>query len=394
MQRRKFMQYSALGSASFFASLNFSPDSQTNLPALASDRPIYDWMFLYWMPYDNNLWEFGKPILKMLQNGVQSDNIAVAVQGKLSGELQLSRHLIFKNRLDTQKLAATDSASETVFAEYLQWAKSQFNVKKWAIVILGHGGKLDQISPDEHPVPGTSSDTKWMNIYQLSQVTEKFNRAVGGKVELFFFQNCNKGTLEAYYTLRHAAKYTLASQLLLGAPNYYYEPLLQFLGNNPEIDGGELAEKIIQFERQNMYHSYTVVNNSALQKLPKKIQPLVDSVLSANLKGIKFKDISSYLYQGDRYADAINFWQVVVKSSGADAAKYDRFVDFLKNDTIRAFNREGTLLGWRRKQYYDLSGLGIFFAANQPEFDRYRYLPFFADLKLINFFDAFYRQKE
>jgi hypothetical protein len=388
MQRRKFMQYSALGSASFFASLNFSPDSQSNLPALASDRPIYDWMFLYWMPYDNNLWIFGEPILKMLQNGVQSDNIAVAVQGKLSGESQLSRHLIFKNRLDTQKLAATDSASETVFAEYLQWAKSQFNVKKWAIVILGHGGKLDQISPDEHPVPGTPSDTKWMNIHQLSQVTEKFNRAVGGKVELFFFQNCNKGTLEAYYTLRHAAKYTLASQMLLGAPNYYYEPLLQFLGNNPEIDGGELAEKIMQFEQQNMYHSYTAVNNSALQKLPEKIQPLVDSVLSANLKGIKFKDISSYLYQGDRYADAVNFWQVVVKNSGADAAKYHQFVDFLKNDTIRAFNREGTLLGWRRKQYYDLSGLGLFFAANQAEFDRYRYLPFFSDLKLINFFDA------
>ncbi len=48
------------------------------LPIDVKKNKVYDWIFLYWMPYDNNLSEFSTPVLGMLAKGVQSDNILVS----------------------------------------------------------------------------------------------------------------------------------------------------------------------------------------------------------------------------------------------------------------------------------------------------------------------------
>ena len=80
---------------------------------------MYDWIFLYWMPYDNSLSKFGTPILEMLTKGVESDKILVVLQSKFSGEKQIFRNLITPGNIDTQKLKDTNSGSEEVLAEYL-----------------------------------------------------------------------------------------------------------------------------------------------------------------------------------------------------------------------------------------------------------------------------------
>lgn len=276
MKRRSFIHYGAIGSSLFLVStVLFNKNTNIVLPATMTNRPLYDWIILYWMPYDNDLSIFGIPIMQRISKGIPRSNILVVVESDFSGAKQLSRNVITKEKITTQQLDTANSGDENVFAEYLKWTKSNFQAKKWAIAFLGHGGLLDEISPDDNPVPGSNLPTQWMNIQKLSDIIAKFNREVGDRVELLFFQNCNKGTLEAHYTVRDTAKYTLSSQLLLGAPNSYYEPLLQFLGHNPDINGGELAAKIMEFESPNMYHSYTVTNNRAVQNLPAKLNPQI-----------------------------------------------------------------------------------------------------------------------
>lgn len=291
MKRRKFLNYGALGSASFLFEMSMLNHKHTDafLSANMSNKKRYDWIILYWMPYDNNLSRFGYPILEMLTKGVQTENLLVAVESDFSGAQQLSRHLITKGKINREKLDTANSADEKVFAKYLSWAKSQFQAEKWAIVFLGHGGCLDEISPDENPELGAIPVTKWMNIKKLSDIVSSFNREVENRVELVFLQNCNKGTIEVLYTFRDTAKYTLSSQRLLGAPNYYYEQLFQFLGNHPEINGGQLAQKIMQFETTNMSHSYTATNNEAVRNLPAKINPLIDSIMSSGKKNTEKK---------------------------------------------------------------------------------------------------------
>ncbi|HBB35826.1 MAG TPA: hypothetical protein DDZ80_11170 [Cyanobacteria bacterium UBA8803] len=389
MHRRNFIQYSAIGTAAFLLSLTKlnSHPAEAFVSTTVSQQPLYDWIFLYWMPYDNDLTQWGEPILDMLAKGVQSNNILVIVQSKLWGDKQLSRHIITSQKRDSQKLTITNSASEPAFAEYLNWAQSQFQAKKWAIAILGHGGNLDQISPDDHPLPDNSSGTQWMNIQKLSEAIANFNRQVDRRVELFFFQNCNKGTIEANYTLREAAKYTLSSQFLLGAPNYYYEPLLHFLGHNPEIHGGQLAEKIMEFEPLTMYQSYTAIDNQAMASLPSKINPVINSILAANVDSIQTNTLATYDYIGDRFVDAVTFFDTITTQSKADREPYNEFIKFLNDSLIYKVQKQGILMG-SRKRHQNYSGLGIFYPQSKAELEKYQYLPVFSELKLAELFDA------
>jgi hypothetical protein len=389
MQRRKFCQYSALASASFLVNFGLLNHKRTEalLSKSMNKKPIYDWIILYWMPYDNNLSRFGSPILEMLTKGVNSDNIIVGLQGKFSGSKNISRNLITSGTVETQTLEATNSSSEEVFAEYLNWAKSEFDAKKWAIVCLGHGGRLDEISPDEHPISGVSSATKWMNIQKLSNIIASFNKEVDNRIELFFFQNCNKGTIEANYTFRNTAKYTLSSQLELGAPNYYYEPLLKFLGSNPDINGGQLASKIMEYEAKDMYQSYTAVNNRAVAQLPAQLNPLIELIVSSNLKDINFSGLKTYNYMGDRFVDLVDFFQTITKQLSLEQQKYLGFLEFLNNSLIYKVQKNGTRLGSNTK-YQNLSGLGMLFPRSRAELEKYRYLQVFSDLKLVKLFDA------
>jgi hypothetical protein len=226
-----------------------------------------------------------------------------------------------------------------------------------------------------------------MNIQKMSNIIAKFNSELDNRVELFFFQNCNKGTIEANYTFRATAKYTLSSQLTLGAPNYYYEPLLKFIGRNPEITGGQLASKIMEFEPRDMYQSYTAVNNRAVYNLPAKINLLIESVISSKINAIKTSELTIYNYMGDRFVDFVSFFQTIIKPLGAEQQKYKEFEDFLKNSMIYRVQKSGTMLG-SSTEYQNLSGLGMFFPRSRQELKKYCYLQVFSDLKLVELFDA------
>jgi hypothetical protein len=406
MRRRKFLQYGALGSASFFINLALLTHQQTNaaLSTNMSNTQNYDWVFLYWMPYDNNLSRFGQPIIQMLSTGVQNGNLLVIVQSDFSEDPQLSRRIITKGKIGLKYLETANSSSEEVFAEYLNWAKSQFQAKRWAIVFLGHGGRLFEISPDAHPDSGSFSEVKWMNLQKLSNILVKFNNAVDNRVELVFFQNCNKGTLEAHYTFRDTAKYTLSSQLTLGAPNYYYESLLQYLGNSPDIGGSQLAEKIMQFERKDMYHSLTLINNGYFQELCKRLKALIESIVSSDIQSAQAfvysnlvatkennpeRKLEIYSYYGEKFVDLVEFLQKLTKESGASQENYNDFANFLENSIIHKLQQNGELFSLRvRPRYQNYSGLGLFLPTSRQQLEEYRYLQVYSDLKLANLFDA------
>jgi hypothetical protein len=382
MKRRKLLLYGALGSASFLI------NNHSLLSANMTSKKNYEWIILYWMPYDNDLSRFGKPIMEMLAKGVQTDNILVVVQSDFRAAKQLTRNMITPGTITSENLDNSNSASEEVFAEYLNWAKSQFQAKKWAIIFLGHGGVVDEISPDNHPELSVF-ETRWMNIKKLCEIIVEFNKAVDRRVELIFFQNCNKGTIETHYTFRDPAKYTLSSQLLLGAPNYYYESLFNYLGRHPDIGGAQMAEKIMEFEREDMFHSYTVTSNQAIHNLPAKLNPLIDSIISSDWQDIKMNKIKTYSYFGNSYADIIQFFDKVSQASGADRQKYQIFSDYLKNSIIHRVRQKGTLLGRDIKPDDNFCGLGIFLPKNRQEFKKYRDLPIYSEVKLLELFESF-----
>ncbi|HEY9295024.1 MAG TPA: clostripain-related cysteine peptidase, partial [Phormidium sp.] len=377
MKRRETIQYLALSSASFFTSIDVDK-KLVNGNWLAGNKPRknYDYILLYWMPYDNNLSRFGQPIIEMLSKGVQSDKVLVIVQSDLSNAKQLSRNIITKGNINVQYLETADSSSENVLNDYLSWALSQFQAKHWVIVFLGHGGSLMEISPDNNPNSSSisSSEPKWMNLQRISEVLSKFNRAVNGRLELLFFQNCNRGNIEVHYTFQNLAKYTLSSQIILAAPNYYYESLLNHLSYYPNLDGGQIAKKIMDFEPSGMYHSLTLTKNHYFHQLSEKLNPVIDSILRANTAAVKIQ-INSALFPkksnseksvieiyrsgGETFVDLANFILEITILSGADVTACNLFLSFLKNRLIERVQQNGKLFNPRiRGRYQKFSGLG------------------------------------
>lgn len=401
MKRRQAIKFLTVGMTSLIETV-YSSREQYMLGSNAKNN--YDWILLYWMPYDNNLSRFGQPIIQMLSKGVKSDNLLVVVQSDFSGAAQLSRSIISQGKVDTQYLETADSSSEEVFTQYLAWAQSRFQAKRWAIVFLGHGGTLMEISPDEHPNSPSISEVRWMNLHKINQVIFNFNQSVNGNLELLFFQNCNKANIEVHYTFQNTAKYTLSSQIELGAPNYYYEQLLNYLSDYPEIDGSQLAKKIMDCERPDMYHSLTLTNNHYFRYLPEKVNFVINSILQGNIEPIKVfissllfskanssnnSDVEAYYYAGETFVDLEKFLQELTRLSGANPSAYNDFLFFLKNSLIQRVQQNGELLSSRiRHKYQKLSGLGLFLPTNRQKLENYLYLQVYSDLKLVPLFDA------
>ena len=407
MKRRKTIQYLALSSASFFTSIDVDK-KLVNGKWLAGNKPRnnYDYILLYWMPYDNNLSSFGQPIIEMLSKGVQSDKILVLVQSDLSNAKQLSRNIITKGNINVQYLETADSSSENVLNDYLSWALSQFQAKHWVIVFLGHGEGLMKISPDNNPNSSSisSSEPKWMNIQRISEVLSKFDRAVNGRLELLFFQNCNRGNIEVHYTFQNIAKYTLSSQMILAVPNYYYESLLNHLSYYPNLDGGQIAKKIMDFEPADMYHSLTLTKNHYFHQLSEKLNPVIDSILKANTEAVKIQINSALLPKksnsekslidiyrsgGETFVDLANFLLEITILSGADVTACNRFLNYYKSFLIERVQQNGKLLNPRiRGKYQKFSGLGLFLPRTRQELETYSYLKIYSDLKLVKLFEA------
>jgi hypothetical protein len=345
----------------------------------------YRWVFLYWMPYDNNLSIFAKPILDQLTRGVNAPEVAVVVEADGIDSSHLTRFLIACDGTTTTVLETTNSADIATFEEYLTWARTQFHADHWVLVFLGHGGRLDQISPDDHPDPGSAQNRQWLSIQDLSEAIQRFNSAIGSAIELLFLQNCCKGTLEAHYMFHDVARYTMASQTVLGAPNYYYEQVLQFVAEHADVDGGELAAKIMEFERMDMYNGYVVTNNKVFCELPDYFNPLLQSILGAKIDNVGSTDVeltNPYVYAGDQLVDVIRLLDTIATRTSADAQLAADFHTFVRTKLIYKYQQSP------QSQYPQLTGLSMLWPTSRDQFDKYRYLPIFADLKLAPLFEA------
>lgn len=179
-----------------------------------------------------------------------------------------------------------------------------------------------------------------MRVDRFANAVSSFNQSTDGRVELLFFQNCNKGTLEVVYEARDCAKYTLASQLQLGAPNYYYKGFLNRL-KDPSVEGYKAAIAIMNSEQLDMYHTLTLVDNQNLKLIPEKLSRLLKSILSKGLPAIKQSELSTYYYFGEKHCDVLVLLRYLSKISGQGQNELRDFADFLCSSVIVNYKTEG-----------------------------------------------------
>jgi hypothetical protein len=338
MKRRHFCG-AALSAACSTVVLSRAASSALPSRSCLSTKTRYKWAILYWMPYDNDLVRFGEDIVDMLVRGSQHSEALVAVQSDYFGDTRMRRRQILGGTVHEVLLDEEDSSDIDAFARYLDWAYTMFEADHWAIIIVGHGGQVNQVSPDDH---GTNEQLRsWMGVDQLAQVIDSFNEMTGGRVELLFFQNCNKATLEVIYEVRNCARYTLASQLLLGAPNYYYENFLQQL--NDTDNGYDAALTIGAFERPDMFHSLTLIDNQELGYSLESLTNLIQALDSESLRPIALSILPKNVYFDEQYCDLLTFFGHLSRFSENVDEAFTHFADLIEEKVIAAHITGGEL---------------------------------------------------
>ena len=60
---------------------------------------------------------------------------------------------------------------------------------------------------------------------------------------------CGRATMEGLYVFRDTAEVVVASEVVVGAPNSYYRPVLERLGREPDMTSAALGKAILDTER-------------------------------------------------------------------------------------------------------------------------------------------------
>jgi len=383
--RRNFLKYAALSSICCTGILG-SYSSGSTIAKSEPARARQDWVILYWMPYDNDLVDFGEPIIEMLSQATKSSNALVIVQSDDFGNTKMRRRILSNGVIQEIGITEEDSSNISTFSAYLKWADETFDAKHWAIIILGHGGQVNEISPDDH-----DSDNKkrtWMSVAQLASAVNVFNQSTKGRVELLFFQNCNKATLEVIYETRHCARYTLASQLLLGAPNYYYEGFLKRL-NKPLISGSEAALAIMESESPDMYHTLTLVDNKTLRNLTPKLSRLIKLLLNNRTIHVDISTLSPIHYFGEQCCDVLILFRELSRNINQANHAFIELENFLKSSVIAHYKTGGQFYGsrhFKNHTFQKYCGLSLYLPKTKHDIQRYSSLALYQKLDLVNLY--------
>lgn len=264
--------------------------------ATAKEQVKYDWLLIYYMPYDNNLSELSTTIMDQIKSANYKGNVCVTLQVDLAGHGGMTRYT-FNTTIDSVNIENENSASSETLTDYLLWAAHNYKAKNNAIIFLNHGGKLNEYGSDLFP------EEDWMPINEMAYAIDQFNKVAGiDKTDLLFEQICTRSTIENLYEFKNVAEFTLASQDLLPAPGYYYKEVISTLGEGEIETGNQLADLIVSAEREDMYYSLTLINNTKWPLWMKSLNKYTKTLSSGNYH-LESSQIKLLLYEDQTYFD-------------------------------------------------------------------------------------------
>jgi hypothetical protein len=346
----------------------------------------YEWVFVYYMSYDNNLEKFGPKILEDLEVGMVSSKTAVVVQADFQdpgGMRRISlRYVNGMVQKEEMLLESEDSASLDELQQYLQWVWERYKSKNYVVVFLDHGGKLDQMCADERPYKNPqasnhTNQTKWLSGFETGKAVREFNLKTDKRVQLVFIQQCGRGSIENLYNFVDGGEYIMVSPVPVGAPNTYYTEMLFLTAQSTELDGRSIARKIMFEDRDCAL--YTLVLNSELKKMPGKLEPLLKAFRSGRKLNRPKLYGEIYSYDDEKCFD-LRWYLEALSSANEDIAKegLEMFFEWLEKDLIVRKGIKPRYLSSRT----NYCGLSIHGPMNKEQAERYNFLPLYQQTNL------------
>jgi len=309
---------------------------------LFSNANVYDWVFVYYMSYDNDLSSYGEVILRDLSDGLSNSKVGIVVQADFidsSGMKRISLyHTNGKMHRKETAVRSEDSADEAELRKYLDWVRRKWRTKNYCLVFLDHGGKLNQMCKDLKPFRNQNknrqfSSGKWLNASETAEIVESFNQKVDHKVRLLFLQQCGRATIQNLYSFVDSAEFIMASPVGIGAPNTYYTKTIASVSHDPNITGEILAGTIMREDEH--YTLYTVISNEELKKLPEKITPLLKAFERASALNCPESCLPLFEYEDEKFYDLKSYFYAFSSTNENVAGReLDSFFDWCESSLI------------------------------------------------------------
>ncbi len=353
-----------------------------------SKEKTYDWIFIYYMSYDNDLSGFGETILGNLQKGIVNSKIAVVVQADFSDSKGMKRialcQALGKSKRKEILIKSEDSADPAELKKYFEWIQQNYKAKNYCIIFLNHGGKLNDMCLDQKPFRDQNKNKqflsgKWLPATETGKILTDFNGKVDGKVRLLFLQQCGRATIQNLYNFTDAAEYIMASPVTVGAPNTYYTKTIKSVAGDPNVTGTKIAKIIMQEDEH--YTFYTLIENSELINLPERFSP----VLTSFAQNASLKPPQScrpvFEFEGEKFYDLVSFFQALSSANNNIAAKeLQDFFDWCDNRLIvsKAIKNPDV------PAVSSYCGLSIYIPSDQNDIGRYDFLPLYQQTNIEN----------
>ena len=355
------------------------------LPGLVLILPgenVYEWIFVYYMSYDNDLSHFGKVILGDLQKGIMNSKVAVVVKADFTDSRGMKQITLYhangKPRRKEDVLESEDSADENELRKYFEWVQKKWKAENYCVVFLNHGGTLNHMCLDRKPFKEHSENTrfisgKWLSAAQVGEIIADFNREVDGKVRLLFLQQCGRAAIQNLYNFTNAGEYILASPLRVDAPNTYYTKTLELACRDPNISGDALAQTIMQEDEH--YTVYTLISNEELKKLPEKLALILKSFREKPNLNQPGKCTHLFEYEDERFYDLMSYLEALNSANNDIASReLSMFFDWCRNRLIVSKVSKKTDISY--------CGLSIFVPSSKDAIGRYSFLPLYQQTEL------------
>ena len=355
---------------------------------IPSNTNVYDWVFVYYMSYDNDLSAFGEVILRDLRNGLSNSKIAVVVQADfIDGKGMKRIGLHYANGKTHRKetiLRSEDSADEVELRKYLKWVRKKWIAKNYCIVFLNHGGRLNHMCKDDKPFRNRKKNRqfgsgKWLRASEAAKIVASFNQETDCKVRLVFLQQCGRATIQNLYNFVDTAEYVMASPLIVGAPNTYYTKTIASVAKDPNITGEILAGTIMQEDEH--YTLYTLISNKELKRLPEKLAPVLKSFGRASALYQPKSCSHLFEYEGEKFYDLKSYFYALNSANNNIAGKeLDSFFDWCEGSLIvsKAVREPNSTVE------SSCSGLSIYVLSSPNADTSYSFLPLHQQTDLEN----------
>lgn len=336
-----------------------------------------EWALLYWLPYDHGgnsrvggMVETLDDTMALIKGKLTSRAVTIAI-GTDARQFSQHRRTLFTyssgRPVETESWATTtDSADPEALRQFVRWARQNIRARRWAIVIAGHSGDVDQISPDEFP-DQTRQGLKWMSIEEMAKAIQ--SGWGSERPDLLVLQTCNKSKAEALYAFRNAADLKIAYQGQIGGHDGSYTDFVAELSKAPNMDAAALGRRIVDTLGVSLFSTQVLVDNRLFVGF---VETVSETSAHASPSAPSYADpMASHT----RYADlkeVLRVDQVAQEPLSQAAQALDRAI---------VYRRQGTLVDGDYTPGVH-GGVGVFVPQNADDYARFRDLSFYRQTRL------------